>query len=148
MLKSKNKKGFTLLETIIAMEITGIMIIFIISFTIKLNKAKITLLNNYSKNSAFDALCKEIKYNWGYGDAVYLMENGLIYMQENSLETEVILNSNSVQLFSNIKDDAIVQLEFEFPEEKVAKIYVSLKDDSSADKDIIKLISLGNYEWK
>jgi competence protein ComGC len=149
MSKLKNKKGFTLVEAIVALEITSIMLIFAISFTIKLNKAKIKNISNYSKNCSFDALCKEIKYNCSYEDAIYLRKSGLIYMQEKSFEMQNILNSNIVELFSDKKYNAIVQLEIEFPEEKnVANIYISLKDDFMENTEITKLISLGDYKWK
>jgi hypothetical protein len=70
-------------------------------------------------------------------------------MQEKSFEMQNILNSNIVELFSDKKYNAIVQLEIEFPEEKnVANIYISLKDDFMENTEITKLISLGDYKWK
>lgn len=126
MLKSKTKKGFTLIEVLCSLCIFYIM--FTAALTTQCSSINIRKNNIDLKNYClfFEALRNNMEYNALYDEILQLKSDGKFYVSSEKIDIDTIKNSNLTNMFSNTIPAMEPYVKVSISEGDILKVNISL----------------------
>lgn len=126
MLKSKTKKGFTLIEVLCSLCIFYIM--FTAALTTQCSSINIRKNNIDLKNYClfFEALRDNMEYNALYDEILQLKSDGKFYVSSEKIDIDTIKNSNLTTMFSNTIPATEPYVKVSISEGDILKVNISL----------------------
>ncbi|GAA0177237.1 hypothetical protein SH2C18_05030 [Clostridium sediminicola] len=138
MLKSNTSRGFTLIETVVAISLLSILLFYIVSFKVSCKKTNIRIKNKAEIFDSFEIVCKDLEYNCNFQDILYLMENNLLYLPRENFHREILREKSLISLLSNEDNKSILKLTIN-RDEVNNMITINVKSDIKNNNDLSSL---------
>lgn len=112
MLKSNTRKGFTLIETVVAISLLSILLFYIVSFKASCKKTNVRINSECELFDCFEIVCEDLEYNCNFEDVLYLKENNIAYLSIDNFEKKILYKDRIINLLSNDINNSIIVLAF------------------------------------